>query len=57
MSMLVKNVRRGDGTKVLIGNDISVELVRAKEGSITLRIDAPREVRVVTVDTDSNQVE
>ncbi|MCA0421930.1 MAG: carbon storage regulator [Proteobacteria bacterium] len=51
--MLKKNVRRGDGAKILIGQDISVELVRAKEGKVVLLIDVPRGIPVVAVDQEA----
>lgn len=51
--MLKKNVRRGDGAKILIGHNISVELVRAKEGKVVLLIDVPRGIPVVAVDQEA----
>lgn len=50
--MMIKNIKKGDGATVLIGKEISVQLVRAKEGSVQLRIDAPKD-RIVVVETDS----
>lgn len=50
--MWIRNIKKGDGATVLIGPDISVQLVRAKEGSVQIRIEAPKE-RIVVVETDS----
>lgn len=55
--MLVKKIKRGDGATFLIGSEISVQVERGHGERITVRVEAPKEVRIVMVDTDSNSVE
>ena len=53
--MLKKSVRRGDGVKILIGANISIELVRAFEGRVILFIDAPKDLKILSIDQEGSQ--
>lgn len=55
--MLVKKIKRGDGATILIGDDVSVKVKRGEGEKVTLVVDAPSNIRIVLVDTDSNSVE
>lgn len=56
--MLVKKIPRGHGQRICIGDDVVIEVKRAREGSITVAIQAPKLMQITTeTSTDSNAVE
>lgn len=56
--MLVKKIPRGQGQRICIGDDVVIEVKRAREGSITVAIQAPKVMQITTeTSTDGNAVE
>lgn len=50
--MMKKNVKSGEDAKILIGRDIYVEILRTAGNRVTILIDAPKHIPIVTVDRD-----
>lgn len=56
--MLVKNIPRGQGQCIRIGDDVVVNIGRATDGQIKLAVQAPKSVKItLSPTTDSKPVE
>ena len=48
-------LQRLDGEQINIGNDIVIEIVKAKKGRAWVQIQAPRETKILRAELETNE--
>lgn len=55
--MSALTLTRREGEEVLVGAEVRITVVRSERGRCVLRVEAPREVRVVRAEVDERSAE